>query len=294
VGNKNKTFQSEIKALPFILPFLAVYVTFLVVPMIQGLWTSFHNWNLVRKIDFIGVANYIKMFKDEHFWASLGHTAFFVIFSTPILIIAGLLLALICTQKSRLITFYRTAFFMPYVLSVAVISLIARFFFQPYNGFINQLIHNLGIKAEPFWLAYAPLAWITITIATLWWTVGFNMILYISALQDIPDSYYEAASLDGATKWQAFIKITIPSLKPVTLLITMLQIISSFKVFLQIYLLNRGGPGTETRPIIMYIYQQGFTANKLGYASAMSYALLVIMIIIAVVQFNVTKQEEGV
>lgn len=288
-----KALKNDIAAIPYLLPFFAVYLVFIVGPLVQGLWVSLHKWTVIRKGAFVGLANYSKMFADEEFWKTLWNTTFFVIESTPVLILFALVLALICNQKIKGRTFYRVSFFMPYVLSVSVISLIGFYFFQAYTGFLSQFIHAIGIKAEPNWFFSTPLAWTMITILTLWWTVGFNMILYLSALQDIPDSYYEAAGIDGATSWQQFIHITLPSLKPITLLITLLQIISSYKIFAQIWLTTGGSPGTDTRSLIMQIYLKGFRSSEMGLASAMSYVLFAILIILTLIQLKATRKEGG-
>jgi multiple sugar transport system permease protein len=259
----------------------------------QGLYMSFHKWTLIRKMAFLGLGNYQKMLGDSEFWSSLQNTTFFVIISTPLMIGVSLFLALICNMPSRFKKIFRISFFMPNVLPVSVISYLAIFVAQPYTGFLNSFLHLIGIKAEPFWLADPKLAWITITVTTLWWTVGFNMILFLSALQDIPEEMYEAASLDGATTMQSFWKITLPLLKPITKVILLLQVLASYKVFAQIWIITRGGPGTATRPLIQYIYETGFRKSSLGYAATLSYGLFIILVIITLIQFRVTREREA-
>lgn len=185
-------------------------------------------------------------------------------------------------------------FFIPSVLSVAVAAYLGLFVFQPYTGFVNSVLHLIGLlpqNAEIFWLTETSLAWIVITVVTLWWTVGFNFILYLSALQDIPDEIYEAARLDGASDSQIFWRITLPYLSPLTKTITMLQIIASYKVFMQIYVITGGGPLDQTRPIIQLIYQTGFKNNNLGYAATMSYILFVILLVLSVLQYWINNRK---
>jgi multiple sugar transport system permease protein len=287
-----KSVRNDLSAIPFLLPFFVLYAIFTLWPMGEGIYISLYKWTLVRKIKFVGLDNYARMIKDPQFWDSMWHTFYFVIVSTPIIIVLALLLAIICNQNSRFKKFFRVAFFLPNILSVAVISYIAIFMLQPYTGFINTFIHSLGFKAEPFWLADVHLAWVSIIGTTLWWTVGFDMILFLSALQNIPDELYEASEIDGATRTKKFFHITLPLLKPMIKIILLLQIIGSFKVFAQPWLITRGGPGNATRPIIQYIYETGFNNANLGYASTLSYALFLILVICTLIQLKFTGKEE--
>ncbi|WP_273702759.1 sugar ABC transporter permease [Thermoanaerobacter sp. A7A] len=234
--------------------------------------------------NFAGIKNYIIVVKDIDFWLSLWHTTFFTIISTPVLIILPFFLALILDQKLIGRTALRAIFFIPNILSVAVVSSAWVFILQPYTGFLNYQLHKLGIESELFWLNETSLAWISIVIITTWWTMAFNMMLFLAGLQDIPKEHYEAAAIDGANIWQMIRYITLPELKPIILMVTILQVIASFKVFGQIYLVTRGGPGNATRPIIQYIYETGFTSGNLGLASAMSFVFFVILAILSYLQ----------
>ncbi len=289
----SKQLKQDLLAVPFLLPFFVFYVIFVVSPMIQGFWMSLHKWTIVRKIRYIGLNNYEEMLQDPYFWGALSNTMKFVIWSTPSIIIAGLLLALICNQNLKGKTFFRLSFYMPNILSVAVISTIMVFVFRPYSGLLSTILHDLGMKDEIYWLGDSSLAWFVVVFSTLWWTVGFNMVLFLAALQDIPDFLYEAAKIDGATSLQSFWYITVPLLKPIIWVVTMLQIIASSKVFAQIWLITGGGPGTATRPIIQYIYEIGFRQNDLGYAATMSYALFIILMVLTGIQIKVRKKGEA-
>ena len=204
-------------------------------------------------------------------------------------------LALLANRATKAKRVYRTIYFLPNLLSVSVISYIAIFMAQPYDmGFLSKLMHTLGVDPnyEIFWLSDDHLAWVTVVVATMWWTQGYNMMLYISALQDIPDHLYEAAAIDGATSRQQLFKITLPLLNKTTALILMLQIIASFKVFQQIWLITKGGPGRATRPLIQYIYEQGFQKQKLGYACSMSFVLFFILIVLTLIQRKIQGKGE--
>lgn len=291
-----KAIRGDLIAACFLLPFTLVYSIFTIYPVFQGAYMSFFKWNLMGKQAFLGWENYQKMFGDKFFWSALWNTTKFVLYSTPAIMLSSLALALLCNRNTPLKRVYRTAFFIPNLLSVAVISFIAIYMCQPYDmGFLSNLMHTLGVDRnyEIFWLKDKHLAWVTVVVATLWWTQGYNMMLYISALQDIPDRLYEAAAIDGATPAQQLFQITLPLLKRTTMLILMLQIIASFKVFQQIKLITDGGPGRATQPLIHYIYEQGFTKQKLGYACAMSFALFFILIILTLIQRRLQREDEA-
>lgn len=283
---KKKVFIQDLKPIPYLLPFFIVYLVFTIFPVFKGFEMSLHEWKLVGKVQFIGLENYKKMFSDPFFWQTLWNTTKFVIYTTPTMIILALVLALLANLNTKLKTFFRASYFLPNILSVSVISFIAIYMLQPYNGFVNTLLHTIGIDAEPFWLADKNLAWVTIVVVTLWWTVGFNMILFLTALQDIPESLYEAAEIDGATRWQMFVNITLPQLIPIGKVVSLLQVIASYKVFAQIMLITGGGPGGATRPLIQYIYEAGFNQNLMGYAATMSYALFIILLILSIIQLR--------
>jgi multiple sugar transport system permease protein len=224
------------------------------------------------KIRFVGFDNYRLFLTDIHFWNALRNTTFFVILAVPSVIIAALTLALLANRPTRYKKLFRVCFYMPAVLSVSVISFMAIYLYSPYTGFINSVLRTLRILPEGVeiqWLMSIPHIWLVVTISTVWWTTGFSMMLYISAMQDVPAAVYEAAEIDGATKVQQLFRITLPLLKPTTYLILLLQVIASYKIFGQIYLISGGGPGTATRPLIQFIYQTAFRHNDLGYAAAM-------------------------
>jgi multiple sugar transport system permease protein len=247
------------------------------------------------KIRFLGFGNYTRFLQDKYFWEALWHTTWFVIISVPLLVVVPLCLGLLANRGFRIKKFLRISYYIPTVLSVAVISRIARWFFEPYTGVLSYLFHDLGILApgkEIMWLQRVGLLWSVVTTITVWWTIGFSMMLVVSALQDIPEQLYEAAELDGAGKARQLFGITLPLLKPVTYLILLLQTIASFKIFGQIQLISGGGPGTATRPLIQYIYDSSFRQNDMGYGAAMSYALFVILVALSYIQLRIQRKKE--
>ena len=293
--NDPRLLKNTVIALGFLLPFLLIYTVFTIWPVIQGIYVSFHKWGLMGKIRFVGFENYARFLTERHFWSSLWHTTWFVILAVPSVIIAALVLALLANRLSGFNKLFRVCFYVPSVLSVSVISFMAIFLYSPHVGFINSLLHSFRIippDMQIMFLIRIPWIWTVVVLTTVWWTTGFPMMLYISAMQDIPDTVYEAAEIDGASKTRQLFQLTLPLLKPTTYLILLLQIIASFKIFGQIFLISRGGPGTATRPIIQYIYESAFRNNDMGYSAAMSYALFIILVVLSLVQIKYQNYRE--
>ena len=189
----------------------------------------------------------------------------------------------------------RIIYYLPSVLSVSVASFIAKYTFTPYTGLVNGTLHSIGAlpkDKELQWLQNPNLVWITISLMTVWWTIGFSMLLYLSALQDISNDIYEASAIDGATKTQQLFHIVLPLLKPTTWLVLLLQMIGCFKVFGQIYMITGGGPASSTRPLIQYIYENAFEKNNMGYAAAMSYVLFGILLVLSLGQQILQRKGE--
>lgn len=279
---KNK-IRENIVAWLFVIPFLFFFIGFLLYPILKGMKLSLYDATLGGKTFFIGIENYIHMLQDEGFWKSMFNTLFFVLISTPTIVLFGFIFAMFINAKLKGTTFIRACFFSPYVLSMSVVTGLWIFIFQPYTGLVTQITNKLGI-GEMYWLNTKWLVWLAILITTVWWTVGFNMILFLAGLQDIPEDLYEAARIDGASSRQILFSITIPMLKDTTILVITLQTIASFKLFGQTYLMAGGGPGTHTRTIVHYIYETGFTNRKMGQAAAMSVAFFIVVFIVTMAQ----------
>lgn len=292
---KSRKARATTTAVLFILPFFVLFTIFTVYPIIQGVWVSLNKWSLMGRQEFVGLENYIKMFHDKNFSAALLHTCFFVLLSVPFLVLVSLIFALFANRKVKYKKFLRTSFYVPSVLSVSVASYITVYTFAPYRGLVNGILKSMGLittQNEPLWFQSTGLAWVVIVIMTVWWTIGFPFLLYLSALQEISPELLEAASVDGANSRQQLFSLTIPLLKPTIRLVVMLEVIASFKVFGQIYMITGGGPANTTRPLIQYIYEQAFDKNKLGYASAMSYVLFAILIVCTLVQQKLNRGDD--
>lgn len=280
-------------ALLFLAPFLVVYLLFMIYPIVKGFYTSLCDVSINLSQSFVGLANYQTMFGDKFFWESMGNTFYYTLLNTPSLVLVGLALALIINARLRGNTFFRAVYFMPFVLSVSVVVYIFKFILQPYNGLLNSVLHAFGMTGEIMWLKDTGLVWWSVVGMTVWSGIGFNMVMFLAGLQEIDDSLYEAAMIDGAGAVARFWNITLPGLRNITVMVTLLQTLSSLKLFAQTYLLTKGGPGTHTRSIVQYIYEKAFVGNDLGGATAMSYALLVVMLVLSILQYRLGTEKSG-
>ncbi|MER5879867.1 MULTISPECIES: carbohydrate ABC transporter permease [unclassified Streptomyces] len=276
----------------FALPFLVLFGLFMVWPLVQGLWMSLTDTSLsAHSPSFIGADNFSEALQDAEMWRSLGHTLLFTLVSTVPLVAVALGMALLVHTGLPGQWVWRLAFFAPYLLPVGVVSLLWMWLYQPDLGLYNHLLGVLGLDGYA-WLSDESVALWAIVLTTLWWTVGFNFLLYLAALQSIPDHLYEAAAIDGAGAWRRLWSITLPQLGRITGVITVLQILASLKVFDQIYLLTKGGPNNSTRPVIEYMYDVGFTGYRLGYASAISYIFFALVLLASAAQFAALRRRE--
>jgi multiple sugar transport system permease protein len=292
-GEAERTFRLP-TGLWFILPFFVLYAAFLVVPVFLGLGISFFDQSLTGgAAEFVGWANYAELFGDDAVWSSLWNTAKFTLWSTPPLVVLSLVMALLTNRKMPARWLFRLAYFMPTLIPVTVVATVWSWLFRTDFGFLNGALGALGIEPVD-WLGEPKTAMIAIVVLTTWWTVGFNYLLYLAALQGIPPELYEASAIDGANAWQQFTRITLPLLGRTTSLILVLQLIASLKVFDQIYLLTSGGPNFSTRPVLEYVYDVGFTNFRLGYSSAISYVFFLLILVFAIVQVKLfSKKDEA-
>jgi multiple sugar transport system permease protein len=295
-GKKETTRgRTDLAGYLFVGPFLIVYAAFLIFPALLGLRMSFYNASLVgADAQFLGLANFKELFGDPNFWTSLWHTVLFTLLSTPPLVLLSLALALLANRAIPARWFFRLSFFAPWVLPSSVVALIWVWLYQPGFGLINGYLTAIGLP-EIAWLPDERVAMISVVIATVWWTLGFNFVLYLAGLQEIPQELYDASAVDGAGALSQVRWITIPLLTRTTILIVTLQIFASLNVFDQIYIMNtQGGLNyTVTRPIIQYVYEQGFTSYRVGFASAMSYVFFVLVLVVGLAQFAVANRGRG-
>ena len=280
----------------FLAPFLILFLTFVAAPAVFGLWMSLTDWSPFRDVqNFVGVQNYIDLFTpgsttSGDFWQSMSATGIFIVASVPFLIVIPLLVAILLNQKIRAAAAFRTVFFAPYVLGVAVIGVIWKYIFDTQSGILNHLIGLIGLPSDIPWTVDVPWAWISLVGVTVWWTMGLNTIIFLAGLKGINPDLYEAASLDGAGAFRKFTNVTIPGLRPVMTFITTTTILASANMFGQSYLLTKGGPGNSTRTAIMYIADQGLSQNNMAPAAAMSYVLFAFLSVISIINFRLQRE----
>ena len=278
----------------FALPYVIAFVAFLVVPIVYGLVLAFTDESLAATgsdTSVVGFANFAEALTDSQVWATLGHTLWFTLLSTIPLVVVPLALALLVNATVPGQWLWRLVFFLPYLLPVTVVCLAWGWLYQPTTGLYNALLGAVGI-APVQWINDESTAMLSVVILTVWWTLGFNFLLYLAAIQNIPAHLYEAAAIDGADGRRRLFSITLPLLGRTTSLILVLQLLASLKVFDQIYILTAGGPAGATRPILQYVYDTGFTNFRLGYAAAISYVFFALIIIFSLLQTQLFRSRE--
>ncbi len=263
----------------FLAPYLVLFIAFVVIPVVYGLWMSLHNWDqFLPDKPWVGLDNYVDLFtpgsaKAAPFWDAMQATGTFVLFSVPLLVVVPLGIALLLNRRFPGRSFFRALYFAPYVLGVVVVGLLFRFVLDPNIGAFNYLLAQLGFAGDTPWTTALPWGWISLVGMTVWWTMGFNAVIYLAGLQDIDRQLYDAAAVDGASPWQRFRNVTMPGLRPVFVFVVTVTILASANMFGQAYLTTQGAPAERTRTAIMFIAEEGFQDFHLGSAAAMSYVL---------------------
>lgn len=274
----------------FVAPYLFIFAAFLVFPLFWGIWLSFHKADTFSSGPFVGFGNYARLFRDGIFLQSIWNTFYFVFLTVPALALLGLFLALCLNRQTRSAAVLRTLFFSSSVLSVTIVTLIWRIVYIPDFGLLAMIYGLFGAKAPAF-LSDPDLAMIGIAIATIWWCIGLPMMLFLSALQQIPQDIYEAAALDNANRWQTLRSITLPSIKRTFVLVVIIQIVFQFQLFGQALLMTKGGPNNLTKPIVLYIYNTAFQRWDIGLGAAASEILFLLILVAAMAQFILTRRK---
>ncbi|WP_306461603.1 carbohydrate ABC transporter permease [Alkalicoccobacillus porphyridii] len=276
----------------FIAPMTIGTTILVIIPIFAALFVSFTDWVFIRGIDdmaFVGLENYQRLLNDQLFIQSVRNNVW-LIAAVPLTMILALWLAIIINKYVYFKGFFKVVYFMPYISSTVAIAIVFQLLFHPSFGPINEFLISIGIENPPRWLADSSWALISVILITIWTSIGFNLIIYMAALQNIPLELYEAAEVDGANFLQKFKNITLPTLSPTTFFLLITGIIYSFKSFELIVVLTSGGPGYSTSVIVYYLYEQAFENLRSGYASAISMILLLILFIITGVQWIIQKK----
>lgn len=274
----------------FILPSLLVIVIFSTYPILRMIYQSFHDWNMITDMKFVGLENFQKLFSDPKFYQILGNTFFFVFWNVFFCMSIALLLALHLQKDTRINRFLQSISFMPYIVSMASVALLWSWIMNRDYGLLNYVLTLLGFDTQN-WLGDRNLAMSSVVLISVWKSVGYNALILISALQGIPKYLYEAASLDNASSWQVFRKITFPMISPTLFFITIVNIINSFKVFELVQIMTNGGPLNSTKTLVFSIYEEGTMYFKVGYASAIGVILLLILAVFTVIYFRLLSKK---
>ncbi|MBC1211813.1 carbohydrate ABC transporter permease [Listeria booriae] len=283
--SRSKTFPYV-----FILPSVLLFVVFILYPIISSFVLSFQTSN-GGETSFAGLANYERLLHDEIFWKALKNTFIIFIFQVPIMLFLGLVLATVLNNKLlKWKGFFRVGFYLPAVTSLVAYSLLFSIMLQD-SGLINNLLSYIGIGPIP-WLSSASWSKVSIILAMIWRWTGYNMVIYLAALQNIPEDTYEAADMDGAGKIRQFFSITIPQLKPVILFTAILSTIGTLQLFDEPFNLTKGGPADSTMTLGLYIYQNGFKYFDFSYASAVAYVVVIIVAVLSFLQFKFTGADK--
>lgn len=278
--------KSHVTPYLFLIPGCVILGAFIFYPMLQALWLSLTDYNLIQDAEFIGFENYVNLFQDSLFWKTLVNTLIYLVGVVPALVIIPIFLAVIVNQKLKGIGFFRSAFFLPVVTSLVVAGIAWDWVYKE-NGLLNYALELAGIITEPIgWLTSTSTALFAVMAVTIWKGLGYYMLIYLAGLQSIPTDLYEAADIDGANWWQKVTRITFPMLTPFILLVSIMSSISAMKVFEEIYVMTEGGPLHSSETLVFLIYNEAFGNLDMGYASAAGVILFLLTLILSLINLK--------
>jgi len=280
----------------FIAPGVILFAVAILYPIAQAVQISLFDWKIIASAtsDFLGIANYVRAFQDDQFWLSLANSGIYMLFTVPPQIILGLVIASLLKRKSPAQPVFRVLFYLPVVTSWVVVSLLFKYLFADaglLNFTLGDILHLTN--GDTSWLANRWTALIAICALGIWKGIGWSMMIFLAALQGVPQALEEAATMDGANRWQRFRAVTVPAIWPALLFVTVMLVIGGFNVFTSVLLMTNGGPGGQTEVVLTYMYQQAFTFLDFGYGSALAVILAVIVFVLSVVQLRVFRDRSG-
>ncbi|GAA3406106.1 sugar ABC transporter permease [Paenibacillus hodogayensis] len=282
-------YRYVLKPLLFLLPALVLYAVFFVYPFVYTLFLSFHEWDMISPDrTFVGLDNFRQLLHDETFWTVLKNTVRYVLMTLPVSMAIGLTLALLTESLIRGRAVYRFVFYLPVVSSIAVIALVWSFMYNPHDGLVNENLGMLGIRG-PNWLSQSGTSLWAVAIVGIWKSFGAEMLFFISGLKSIDRGLYEAASIDGAGRFQQLVRIKLPLLSPVLLFLVIVGIISSFQSFALIAILTKGGPNNSSNVLVYEVYQEAFQYFNVGKAAAISIVMFLLVAFVTVVQLRLSR-----
>lgn len=282
-----RTLRNNLTAYSFIAPNFIGFCVFTLVPMVFAIALSLCNWDGQHAIQFVGLQNFIDLLGDHGFKNAFVNTIVYCVGTVPLTLVCSLGLAMLLNQNVKFRNFFRTVSFFPYVASLVAVAAVWNMIFSPSMGLVNMVLSSLGVENLPRWAAGKETAMITVILFSVWKNMGYYMVIYLAGLQGTNPSLDEAAELDGASKWHIFWHITLPQLRPTTFFVTITLTIASFKVYDQMYMITQGGPGDATMTLVYDIYNTAFVNTpKYGYASAEAMVLFAMVLIITLIQFK--------
>ena len=273
----------------FLLPSIGGFVFFQAFPIGFSFGLSLTDWDVLRKANFVGLENYRNILGSEEFWRVIRNTLYFMVLYLPLMLSVSIGVALLLNVKTRTIGIFRTIFFIPVLTSWVAAAMIWRWLLSPYYGPINAVLGFAGLQG-PGWLYDTVWAMPGIVLASMWKDMGFYGLIFLAGLQSISVGYYEAAEIDGATRWQRFRKVTLPLLSPTLFFVMIISIINSFQLFPQVMIMTQGGPHGSTQVMVERIYNYAFTYYKMGYATALSWVLFAIIFVVTFFQLRMQKR----
>ncbi|MBQ2871948.1 sugar ABC transporter permease [bacterium] len=277
--------NDKLSATFFLLPAILGGFIFIIIPIFFSFYLSFTKWDLLSPIEFVGLENYIELFKSDIFYQILRNTILFAVITTLFGVIIPLFLACIVNSKIKCSEFFKTVYFLPFITPMVVLAIVWAWIFDPNIGLMNYIL-----KTNINWLFDEKWAMVAILIVSVWKLIGYNMVIFLSGLTAISSTLYEAAKIDGANALQTFFKITIPQLSPTIFFVIIITTISSFQVFDLIYLMTQGGPLNSTNVLVYWLYQSAFEQFKIGQASAIAYILFTIIFVLTLIQFKIKNK----
>lgn len=289
----NRSNKSQRKILPYLVvsPYLAHLLLFVLFPVVFSIVLTFHKWNIISPMQFVGFDNFVRLFQDRLFWKAILNTLFFLVVHIPLQIVVALALAYLLNRKLFMRGFFRASFFLPVVISGVVVTILWQQLYGLDSGILNRILIRLGLGRVE-WLTSARIAMPAIAIMATWKNVGLYVILFLVGLQTVPKSYYEAAEIDGASAWQQFRYITLPAINPTIFMVVILSTIGGFSLFIEPYIMTGGGPLNSTLSAMLYNYKQAFEYYHMGYSATLGlFFALLIMLVVAIQKYTIEARD---
>jgi multiple sugar transport system permease protein len=281
------------KILPYLLvsPYLIFVFVFVLFPVFFCFFLTFHKWNIISPMRFIGAGNYTRLIHDRLFWKAIGNTLKFLLLHIPLQLIVSLFLAQLLSLQIKGVSFFRATFFLPVIVSGVVITIIWQQLFGYDTGMFNRILTSIGLS-KTGWLVNPDIAIYSIAIMATWKNIGLYVILFLVGLQTVPQQYYEAAKLEGASAWQRFYHITLPMINPTIFMVVVLSTIGGFSLFIEPYIMTAGGPLNQTLSAVLYIYKQAFQYYNMGYSATLGFFYAFLIMTVVVLQKKFIEKEE--